>query len=336
MKTKRVLALTLVLAMAVSLVAYKSGEAAQAPRDYEYPEMRLRAGFQTMENSGYVQGIKQLSDKLSEITGGKITIETFSDGVLGSEVELIEFVSMGSLDICVTSTSPMANYVQEFFTFDLPYLVTDLKHAHVVMDGPLGRELLDKLLDIGIYGMALWDNGFRHFSASTRRVTNLSELSGFKIRVMENELHQRLWTMLGAYATPMSVGEVITAIQQGTIDGQENPLNAIISMGVYEVLRYIALTGHVYTAGLVSMNQGLWDGFSPEVKAAFNEAIVYATAWERDYIANWELEARDFLEEQGLEIYEIDITDWAAAVSGIYDVYADRVHPALVQALRGE
>lgn len=358
MKARRILSVVLLLAMVFSLTACGGGGAQtssppgeitgnpdaaapsaepQAPggAEADIPELALQCGFITTATSSYVLAIQEMSKKLQALSGGKISIVTFPDGQLGGETELLESVSMGAIDMCVTSSSPIANYVQEFFTFDMPYLVTDLEVAHAAMDSELGRNLLDKLTDIGIYGMAFWDNGFRHLTTSSKEVSSLADVKGLKIRVMENEVHQALWTALGAYPTPMSFAEVITSLEQGTIDGQENPLNAIYSSGVYEVQKNVILTGHVYTAGVVSINQDLWDSLSDNVKALFQEALDYATQWERDYVAEDEADMVSRLEELGLKVTEIDTTDFAAAVTGIYDTYASRVYTELVEALRG-
>ena len=305
--------------------------------DAEYPTITLQAGTATTAISPYCQALEVFGEKLSEITGGAMTVEIFPDSQLGGEVDLIEGVAMGTVDMCVTSSSPVANYVTDFFTFDLPYLVTDLDHAHEVMDGELGRALLDQLTDVGVYGMALWDNGFRCLTNSDKPVYTLADVSGMKIRVMENDLQQAIWQALGAYPTPMSWGEVITALEQGTINGQENPLNAIYSSGVYEVQPYITLTNHVYTAGVCMMSQSLWDSFDENTKAAITEAMAYTTEWERNFVMEEDARMEEVLTEEGCQINEVDdITEWSDAVAGIYDEYADRVNQELVAALRGE
>ena len=296
----------------------------------------LQVGAITTATSSYVLACEHLDELLNEKTNGQIRLEIFSDGQLGGETELIEGVSLGTIDMCVTSSSPMANYVTDYYSFDLPYLVTDLDAAHDVFDGELGRAMLDELSDIGIYGLALWDNGFRDLTNNKLPVYTLDDLKGLKIRVMENELHQALWTALGAYPTPMSFAEVITSLEQGTIDGQENPLNAIYSSGVYEVQKYISLTNHVFTAGVIMMNQAKWDSLTAEQQEIFTECMAETTQWERDEVVRQDTEYKDLLIEAGLEINEVDnIQDWADAVSGIYDDYADKVNAELVEALRG-
>lgn len=313
----------------------EASEGETAASDTAYPSMTIQVGTTTTAESPYVKGLEVLAEQISEKTGGAITLEIFSDGQLGGEVDLIEGVSMGTIDMCVTSSSPVANYVTDFFTFDLPFLITDLNKAHEVMDGELGRGLLDQLSETGIYGLALWDNGFRNLTNSNIPVHALSDVSGMKIRVMENEVHQALWTALGAYPTPMAWGEVITALEQGTIDAEENPLNAIYSSGVYEVQKYITRTNHVYTAGVCMINQSLWDGFSDEVKEVFRESMEYATDWERDFVEKAEEEMAALLTEAGCEINDVDnLEEWSDAVSGLYETYSDKVNQELVEALR--
>ncbi len=313
----------------------EASEEKPAASDSGYPTMTIQVGTTTTAESPYVKGLEVLAEQLSQKTDGAITLEIFSDGQLGGEVDLIEGVSMGTVNMCVTSSSPVANYVTDFFTFDLPFLITDLDKAHDVMDGELGRSLLDQLGDTGIYGLALWDNRFRNLTNSNIPVHTLADVSGMKIRVMENEVHQALWTALGAYPTPMAWGEVITALEQGTIDAEENPLNAIYSSGVYEVQKYITKTNHVYTAGVCMINQDLWNSFSDEVKEVFRESMEYATDWEREHVAEAEEEVAELLTEAGCEINDVDnIEEWSDAVSGLYETYADKVNQELVEALR--
>ena len=250
---KRIFTLALASVMAFSVMAAASFDVSASSDKSSDSSAKsedaivLKSGSITTPESAYVLALHHLNDLLQEKTDGQISIEIFTDGQLGGETELIESVSMGSVDMCTISSSPMANYVTDYYSFDMPFLVTDLDKAHEVFDGELGRAMLDELEEIGIHGFAFWDNGFRCLTNNKKPVYKLEDVKGLKIRVMENELHQALWNALGAYPTPMSFAEVITSLEQGTIDGQENPINAIYSSGVYEVQKYVSLTNHVFS-----------------------------------------------------------------------------------------
>ncbi len=163
-------------------------------------------------------------------------------GSLGDERQVVEGLQLGTVHLTVTSTGPLGGFVPDMNVLDLPFLFRDAAHAYKVLDGEIGRGLLDKFEAVGIKGLAFWENGFRHVTTTKKPVEKPSDLKGLKIRVMENRVHQAAFRQLGADATPMAWGEVFTSLQQGLLDAQENPIPIVSTFKLYEVQKYLSLT----------------------------------------------------------------------------------------------
>src|SRR5205085_9280147 len=179
------------------------------------------------QNSHYGVAIDTFAREVERRTGARYKVQTFYSSALGAERESVEGVQLGTLDLTLTSTGPLPNFVPEIAILDIPFLFRDYPHARSVLDGPIGTDLLVKFEPKGIHALAWGENGFRHMTNSKRPVNSPDDLRGLKMRTLENPVHIQAYKAFGIIPTPMAFTEVFTALQQGTVDGQENPVSVI-------------------------------------------------------------------------------------------------------------
>ncbi|MEO8250166.1 MAG: TRAP transporter substrate-binding protein [Burkholderiales bacterium] len=232
----------------------------------------MRINISIAQNSHQGVAIDTFAKEVEKRTNGRYKIETFYSGSLGGERESMESVQLGTQALTFTSTGPVPNFVPETKILDIPFLFRDKAHARAVLDGPIGDELLKKFESKGFKALAWGENGIRHMTNSKREVNVPDDLKGLKMRTMENPVHIAAYKGLGIVTTPMAFPEVFTALQQGTVDGQENPLSVIMAAKFDQVQKYLTLTGHVYSPGIFLMNKAEFDKLKPEDKTAFLEA----------------------------------------------------------------
>ena len=203
---------------------------------------------------------------------GNIGVEVYSGAQLGDDTTATEMVVAGQLEINNTSTAPLVGYVPELGIFDIPFLFADEAEADKVLASEVGDYLNAKLADKGIINLAWNENGFRELTNSKHAVATVADVAGLKIRTMENKFHQELWNSLGATATPMSSSELYTALEQGTVDGEENPVAHFYSYQFQEVQKYITMSNHIYSPFLFDMSKKIWDTYDADTQAILTEA----------------------------------------------------------------
>ena len=298
--------------------------------------VRIRVGIGASAESALGQGVEYFGKLLNEKSDGKIQVELAAGSVLGGDRETIEGVGMGTFEMCNIATGPIANYSDMFLALDLPYVVKDRSTAFAVLDGEMGRAVLDSLEPTGIYAMSFWELGYRDLYNAKKIVEHPEDLKGLKIRVMENDVFISLFNGLGAYATPMSIGEVFTALQQGTIDGHDNPIGVTVAGSFYEADPNCTKTHHVYSATVSMINRQFFNSLPEQYQQWIVEADAEARDYERQLVQD--LEAQDYAawEAAGGTVTEIDMNEWAEACSFVLDAYKDKLDMDFVNALRGQ
>lgn len=281
----------------------------------------MKINISVAQNSHYGVAIDTFAKEVDARTGGRYKVQTFYAGALGAERESVEGVQLGTLDLTLTSTGPIPNFVPEVAILDIPFLFRDYAHARAVLDGPIGQEMLQKFQAKGIVAIAWAENGFRHMTNSKRPVNAPDDLKGLKMRTMENPIHIQAYKQFGILPTPMAFTEVYTALQQGTVDGQENPLSVITSAKLDQVQKNLSLTGHVYSPAVILMNKAQWDRLSPADKAAFVAAAKEAVKANRARIDDDERKAVADLRAKGMAV--VDNVDKAKFQATLAPVYAD-------------
>lgn len=264
----------------------------------------MRISIATSQDSHQGVAIDTFAREVERRTDGRYQIKTFYNGALGGEREYVEAVQMGTQELALSTTGPIPNFVPETKILDMPFLFRDKAHARAVLDGPIGEELLDKFSGRGFVALGWGENGFRHMTNNVRPVRTPGDLQGLKMRTMENPVHIRAYKALGIIPTPMAFPEVFTALQQGTVDGQENPLSIIIAGKFEQVQKYISLTGHVYSPCVWLMNPDAYAKLSDADKQAFREAAVEGTRANRERVDADDARGVDYLRKGGMDVIE--------------------------------
>jgi len=285
----------------------------------------LKMNISLAQNSSYGVAIDAFAREVEQRTQGRYRIQNFYSAALGAERESVEGVQLGTLDLTLTSTGPLPNFVPEVAILDIPFLFRDYAHARAVLDGPIGADLLQKFPPKGMVGLAWAENGFRHMTNSKRPVNTPEDLKGLKMRTMENPIHIQAYRQFGILPTPMAFTEVFTALQQGTVDGQENPLSVITSAKLDQVQKYLTLTGHVYSPAVILMNKARWDALSPAYRQAFSDAAREAVKVNRARIDDDERRAVADLRAKGMTVTEnVDKARFQAQLAPVYADFAKR------------
>ena len=282
----------------------------------------LKLGYALAEDSHYGAGAKAFAETLQAELGDAFTVQQFPNSGLGGEREVIEGIQIGTIDATIASSGTLSNFVPEVGVFDIPFLFRDLDHARTVLDGPIGQDMLARFDDTGLHALGWGEQGFRHITNSRGPIAKPDDLKGLKIRTMENPVHLKAFEALGAAPTPMAWPEVVPALQQGAIDGQENPLSVIVSANLNEVQKYLTLDGHVYSPAIILMSKSVWDGLDDTQKAAFDKAGKAAVDAMRGYVDNVETEGVATLKERGMEVNEVSAEEKKAFQEQLADTYA--------------
>ncbi|QDL94247.1 DctP family TRAP transporter solute-binding subunit (plasmid) [Paroceanicella profunda] len=298
-------------------------------------QQSITIGHSLSPESHYGVGAQAFIDTLTELSGGAWTGEQAPAGVLGGERDMIEGLQIGSLDVVITSTGPLGNFVPEVYALDLPFLFRDYAHARKVLDGEIGDELLAKIDENNLVGLAWSENGFRHITNSRHAIATPEDLQGLKLRTMENKVHMAAFTDMGASPTPMAFPELFTALQQGVVDGQENPITVITATKFWEVQDYLSLTGHVYSPVAILASPVLWDGLSDEEKGWFHEAAKASAAATRAEVNRLEDAGVALLREKGMTVTtDIDKAPFAALAEKAYSVYTDQYGTEMIERIK--
>ncbi len=291
------------------------------------------------EDSHEYQGLKKFKEEVEKNTGGRYRIQLYANAQLGDDLKATEALRAGTLEMTVPSTSPLTGICKELGVFDLPFLFPDSQTAYKVLDGPVGRKILDSLAPAGVVGLSFWDNGFRHVTNSVREIKTPADVKGLKIRTMQNPVHLATWKALGAAPTPMPFSEVFTAMQTKKIDGQENPIPTIYQQKFAEVQKYCTLTGHVYTPFVVLISKKTWDDMPPKDQKIFRDAAIAARDYQRKVSADMDQSQVAKLRETGMRVTELSPEQLKAfrdAVAPVTAIFADKIGKETVQAVRDE
>ena len=295
----------------------------------------LKLGYSLPATSHYGAGAQALADYVAQKSGGRYRIEQYPANALGGEREMVEAVQLGTLDLVITSTGPVGNFVPETLITDIPFLFRDSGHAHRVLDGPIGQEILDTCTPKGLICLAWSENGFRHLTNNKHAVLSPADMKGLKVRTMENQVHMTAFRTLGAAPTPMAFPELFGALQQGTVDGEENPIPVITSAKFAQVQKYLSLTGHVYSPALVIMSAVVWNKLSDADREMFKQAARASAAATRAKVAEAELTGIKELRAQGMQVAShIDKAKFQAALAPAYAEYAKKFGQANIDRIR--
>lgn len=262
----------------------------------------LKLGHAVAPEHPYHLGAVRYSDLVAQRTKNKVKIDIYPSTQLGNERDMVEGLQLGTIDLVVTSTGPLGGFVPRMFVVDLPFLFRDREHAYQVLDGPIGRELLDAFSAKGMKGLAFWENGFRQITNSVRPIEKPEDLKGIKIRTMENKVHLSAFRAFGASPTPMAWSEVYTALQQKTIDAQENPIAIIYFQKISEVQKHLALTGHFYSPTPLLMSLKAFNNLSQNIQKIMLDTAMECATFERNLLRDNEAKQLAEIKAKGMQV----------------------------------
>lgn len=266
-------------------------------------------------------GVKRMQEVLNAKTGGKIKINAFWGGAAGGDLPATQALRAGTQEMVCTSSSPLVGIVKELGVFDLPFLFANEKEADAVLDGPAGQYFNKKLEAAGLVNLAYWENGFRNLTNSKHPVAKAEDFGGVKVRVMQNNIFLDTFKTLGSNAVPMAFGEVFTALETRTIDGQENPFVTIDTSKFYEVQKYLSVTRHAYTPFLILYSKKLWDQLNPQEQAALREAAIEGQKVQRATIRAQSDKALAGLKAKGMVVNEVSPAEQKRMFEKVKPVY---------------
>jgi len=250
-------------------------------------------------------GAQKFADLVAEKGGGKMTVATFGSGTLGGDAQVISSLRGGTVDMTMVSPGLLVGLIKEFGLLDLPFLFDDYKEVDAVLDGPVGKKLLDQLPDKGLVGLGYWDHGFRNVTNSKRPITRLEDLSGLKIRVIQIPLFIEMFNAMGANAVPMPFPELYPALESKAVDGEENPLATVEASKFYEVQKYASLTQHVYNPLVTIFSKKTWDRLTADERKIVQDAATEAGAYERKVSREVNEQAVEVLKKNGMAVNAI-------------------------------
>jgi len=241
----------------------------------------IRFGYGLNEQSNQGRAVKVFAEAVEKASGGKMKVRAIGAAALGPDTQMQQALIGGAQEMMVGSTATLVGTAKEMALWDTPFLFNDAKEADAVLDGPVGKQVMDKLADKGLVGLAYWENGFRNLTNSKRPVQKLEDLDGIKLRVMQNNVYLDSFKLLGANAVPLPFSELFGALETKAVDGQENPFNTILSSKFFEVQKYLSITNHVYSPWIVMVSKKWWDGLSKDEQKVLMDAARASRDFER-------------------------------------------------------
>ncbi|MCX7780806.1 MAG: TRAP transporter substrate-binding protein [Negativicutes bacterium] len=296
--------ISLLLIISLVLVTGCSGQKDTGTKKEEVKVMKI--GHVMGKDRSLHKAMVKFGEDLEKATNGKIKVEVFSDGVLGGDRQVLEALQMGTVQATSVSTGPVAAFAPRMDVFDLPFLFKDKATAYKVFDGPVGQELLNDLPKVGLVGMGYWENGFRHLTNNKREVKTADDIKGLKIRTLESKVHVATWKTLGANPTPMSFSQLYSALEQGVVDGQENPFGNVVASKFNEVQKYLTKTGHIYNANIFLISKKFWDSLTDSEKAIVKKVAEEAKVYQRQLNEKEDQDSAALLTQRGMKITELN------------------------------
>ncbi|MCH4824738.1 MAG: DctP family TRAP transporter solute-binding subunit [Planococcus sp. (in: firmicutes)] len=289
------------------------------------------------EQSSHVAAVA-FKEKLESESDGRLIVELYPNGQLyGSDREAIEAVQLGNIEMTIPAVAAMASFNEKFQVFDLPFLFNNNEAAYKALDGELGQELMADLENNDLKGLVFGENGFRHVSNNEGPIESPKDMEGLKMRTLESPLHTDTFNAFGANASPFAFGELYTALQQGTYDAMDCPISLYYTNKFYEVQDYLTLTGHVYAATALLINNDVYNDLPEDLQEIMTEAAEEFRTEQRILAQQQDGEFLDKLKEEGMQVN--DLTDeqrneFREAAKSVYTKYEDQIGKELIdQAL---
>jgi TRAP-type transport system periplasmic protein len=294
----------------------------------QFQDRNIKISNGVAESHPVGAGVKRMQEVLAAKSGGRLKVTAFWSGSAGGDLQATQALRAGTQEMVVTSSSPLVGIVKELGVFDLPFLFANEKEVDAVLDGSAGQYFNRKLEEAGLVNLAYWENGFRNLTNSKKAVTKWEDFDGIKVRVMQNNIFLDTFKTLGTNAVPMAFGEVFTALETKTIDGQENPFVTIDTSKFYEVQKFLSVTRHAYTPFLVLYSKRMWDTLSAQEQAVLREAAIEGQKVQRAAIRDLDGKSLAALKARGMQVNEISPAEQRRMFEKVTPVY-DRNAPTI-------
>ncbi len=299
----------------------------------------LKFGTNQAAGSPALDGCNYWADLVAEKTGGKIKIEVYESNTLGSQADMLDGLKMGTIDISYNSPATMSAAVPSVAILDLPYIFQNREHAYKVLDGEIGDEIFKKAEEQeGYYVLASFEGGFRQSINSVHAISDLAGYSKLKFRVPESKVYLGLYEKLGAIPTAMAMGELFTALQNGTVDGMESPIATIASNRYYEAAKYLTIDNHIYAANPILISKKVMDQFPEPVRQMLYDTCREACEWERARSAEEEEKLIGEMKAAGVEVTELSddaLQEIIETVKPMWDDFAGTVGADMIEKVAG-
>ncbi|PRY22248.1 tripartite ATP-independent transporter DctP family solute receptor [Aliiruegeria haliotis] len=296
----------------------------------------LKIGHGHTESHSFHLAMEKMAELLEEKAPGAFDVEIFANAQLGSEREMQEQLTLGTLELTVTGV--LGVYEPKLALLELPFLFRDRDHVRAAQDSEAVASLVATLPPKGLRLIGFVENGFRNITNNATAVTAPSDVDGLKIRTPENQAQIETFKALGAQPTPMPFSELYAALRQGVVDGQENPLQNIYDGKLFEVQKHLAMTGHIYNSAYIVVSESFYQGLSDDDRAALDAAAVEAGNWQMQMLADKDSELLGKLKEAGMEVTEPEKAAFLDATAPAYDVFYSQYGEdakAFVEAVKG-
>ncbi len=297
--------------------------------------------FATQNPKGHpiVLGMERFKDIVESKSGGKIKVNLFPGGTLGSDQANVSAMQGGTLEMVSMNSGILASQVKEFAIFDFPFMFPNEAIADAVVDGPFGQKMHARLQDKGLVGLGYYELGFRQITNSKRPVNKVEDLEGLKLRVIPNPINVDWVRALGANPTPLPFPEVYSALEQKAIDGQENPLTVINANKFFEVQKHVVISNHQYNPQSVLVSKKFWDGLSADQKKIISDAVAASSKHQREQARGLVASALDNMKKNGMQVTQFSDAELGKLRDKLRPVtakYGVTVGQDLVKELQGE
>jgi tripartite ATP-independent transporter DctP family solute receptor len=294
-----------------TLIAAVALAAAGAGLAQDIKPRLIRFGYGLNEQSNQGRAVKVFADEVDKLSGGKMKVRAIGAAALGPDVQMQQALIGGAQEMMVGSTATLVGISKEMALWDTPFLFNTAEEADAVLDGPIGKKVIDKLPGKGLVGLVYWENGFRNLTNNKRPITKAEDLDGIKLRVMQNPVYLESFKTLGANAIPMAFSELFSALETKAVDGQENPYNTILSSKFYEVQKYVTATNHVYSPWIVMASKKWWDALSKDEQKVLMQAAEKSRAFERKDTRDEAARALGELQAKGMQFNKLQPSETA-------------------------
>ena len=290
-------------AIAITLLA--------VPADAQVQERTIRWGHLNNTDHPVSLGVQKFAEILAAKSGGKLKVREFAASQLGNEMQMQSALRGGTQEMLSASTTSLASVVKEFGLLDFPFVVSTTAQAEALVAGPFGQAMIDVLPEKDLIGLGYWGLGFRNATNSSRSIAKVEDFAGLKLRVIPNPVFLETFKALKANPVPMNFGELYTALENKTVDGQENPYTVILSNKFYEVQKFVTATNHAYTQNILLVSKKFWDKLSPEEQKMIREAVAETRDYQREQTRIQTEKALAELKAKGMTFNEIAPAEYA-------------------------